>query len=60
MIQIKLFITENPRILGDQINDFLEIISNHEFIDIKFGVLNDYFSALVIYKECDDNENSKK
>ena len=60
MIQVKLFDYEHEKDLEEEMNAFLEDISDHQIVDIKYNVSTSVeevddqiycFSAMIIYKK---------
>lgn len=60
MIQVKLFDYEHEKDLEEEMNSFLEDITDHQIVDIKYNVATTgededdqiyCFSAMVIYKK---------
>ena len=50
MVQVKFFMHSNPRVLEDEINQWLEDNSYISFRDIKYGTdKHDYHYAIIIY-----------
>lgn len=55
-MKVKIIEERNPYRLEEEINEFIERMSDHRFVDIKYSTIctpseNYYYSAIIVYKE---------